>query len=66
MKSIYDDPEAFDKAVAQTVRSFITRFGADAEREAWEAARRPSMTSRERAYSEAVANRVTREAHAIE
>lgn len=59
MKPIYDEPAQYDAAVAKTAESFISRFGKDADTEAWKAARRPSMTPSEKAYCEAVAVKVT-------
>ena len=59
MKPIYEVPEEFESAVKQTARSYISRFGKDADEKAWDAARHPGMTAAERAYCEAVANRVT-------
>lgn len=65
MRSIFDEPEAYARAVYASAESFIARFGKVADVQAWSAARKPTLTRSERAYCEAVASLVSRRIGAV-
>ncbi|MEM8570629.1 MAG: hypothetical protein AAGG56_06920 [Pseudomonadota bacterium] len=61
MKPIHEEPAEYDEAVAKSAKSYLSRYGKNADTEAWKAARQPTMTQSEKAYCEAVAVKVTSE-----